>query len=323
MPRHIVRHAVLAIAVSWLPACAPAPPPPPVPISLACDTQVVQAGLILCRTQPGATLRKNGTPAARADDAGLATIGVARDAASPVTIIADPKPEPPAPPPPNPLVAWLAPPAPPAKAAAAPSAPVSVVVAVRTDVTRVVSGVACDKIAARSPEQLAQVAADRAVKAEAWTRINAPVSAEVRFAKPSDGPLTSPFGAERKYVTPGCADYSSVHWGLDIGTPAGWPARAPMAGVVILAQPNMYYEGSAVFIDHGRGLTSMLMHLSRIDVAVGDRVEALQQVGLVGASGRVTGAHMHWAVRWRNELAATRDDDVLLDPALLLDRSAP
>jgi hypothetical protein len=307
-------------AFALLAACTPPPPPPPPePIALACDAQVMQAGLAFCRTQPSATLRNEaGAPLSVADETGLALIGVDRDATSPLSLIAEPKPEPPPPPPPPPpfpISLFVDPPAPPPPRFAR-SAPVAIEIAPRTDEIRTVKNVACDRIAPRSPEMEAKVEADRAIKAEAWKRVHAPLADEIRFAPPSDGPLTSPFGAVRDYVTPGCPPYQSVHWGLDIGTPPGWPARAPMAGTVILAQPDLYYEGNAVFIDHGRGLVSMLMHLSRIDVAVGDRIEAGGQVGLTGATGRVNGAHMHWAIRWRSE--AGRDFDVMLDPALLL-----
>lgn len=316
----MLRFPLLAI-LAGVASCAPPPPPPtpPEPIALACDPEVMQAGLVFCRTQPGATLhREDGALLAQADETGLALVGIARNAASPLTLSAQPRPEPPPPPPPPPpfpVSLFAKPPLPPPPRFAG-SAPFAIEVAPRADEIRTVSGVACDRIEPRTPEQEAQVAADRAIKDAAWNRRHAPLSSEIRFLPPSDGPFTSPFGAVRDYVTPGCPPYQSVHWGLDIGTPAGWPARAPLAGTVILAQPNLYYEGSAVFIDHGRGLVSMLMHLSRIDVQVGERLEAGRQVGLTGATGRVNGAHMHWGVRWRS--AGGPEGDAMLDPKLLL-----
>jgi murein DD-endopeptidase MepM/ murein hydrolase activator NlpD len=88
----------------------------------------------------------------------------------------------------------------------------------------------------------------------------------------------------------------------------GTPVRAGNSGKVILAQ-LLYYEGNCVMIDHGLGLTSISMHLSRIDVQPGQTVAKGQQIGLSGATGRVTGPHLHWAIRWQG---------AMLDPAKLL-----
>ena len=88
----------------------------------------------------------------------------------------------------------------------------------------------------------------------------------------------------------------------------GTPVRAGNSGVVVLARP-LYYEGNCVVIDHGLGLFTISMHLSRIDVHEGDHVIAGQLLGLSGATGRVTGPHLHWAVRWQN---------AYLDPAKML-----
>jgi murein DD-endopeptidase MepM/ murein hydrolase activator NlpD len=95
---------------------------------------------------------------------------------------------------------------------------------------------------------------------------------------------------------------------MDFRAAPGTPVRAGNSGVVVLARP-LYYEGNCVVIDHGLGLYTISMHLSRIDVHVGDRVIAGQLIGLSGATGRVTGPHLHWAVRWQN---------AYLDPAKLL-----
>jgi murein DD-endopeptidase MepM/ murein hydrolase activator NlpD len=84
--------------------------------------------------------------------------------------------------------------------------------------------------------------------------------------------------------------------------------RAGNSGVVVLAQP-LYYAGNCVVIDHGLGLFTLYMHLSRISVREGQHVTRGQRLGLSGATGRVTGPHLHWAVRWRG---------AYLDPAKLL-----
>jgi murein DD-endopeptidase MepM/ murein hydrolase activator NlpD len=86
------------------------------------------------------------------------------------------------------------------------------------------------------------------------------------------------------------------HAGADFSAALGQPIKAPNAGLVVAARP-LYYSGNTVILDHGLGLYSMLAHLSRIDVHEGDRVAAGDVVGLVGATGRVTGPHLHWALR--------------------------
>jgi murein DD-endopeptidase MepM/ murein hydrolase activator NlpD len=86
------------------------------------------------------------------------------------------------------------------------------------------------------------------------------------------------------------------HGGVDFGSPTGAPIVAPAAGVVALAE-DLYFTGNTVILDHGRGLYSVLAHLSKIGVSQGDRVDAGDPVGAVGATGRVTGPHLHWGVR--------------------------
>ena len=88
----------------------------------------------------------------------------------------------------------------------------------------------------------------------------------------------------------------NAHGGADFLSPAGTPIHAPNAGRVAVAR-NLYYSGNTVIIDHGLGLFSMLAHMSAIDVHEGDLVVAGQVLGRVGATGRVTGPHLHWAVR--------------------------
>lgn len=101
----------------------------------------------------------------------------------------------------------------------------------------------------------------------------------------------------------------SPHSGTDLLSPAGTPVRAPNAGRVVVAR-EMYFNGNIVIIDHGLGVFSQLAHLSRIDVEEGALVEAGQVVGLVGATGRVTGAHLHWGLRVR---------DARVDPLAVLE----
>jgi murein DD-endopeptidase MepM/ murein hydrolase activator NlpD len=88
----------------------------------------------------------------------------------------------------------------------------------------------------------------------------------------------------------------SPHSGADFLSPAGTPVTAPSAGRVLLAG-DLYYTGGSVVIDHGAGLVSLFAHLSSVDVKTGDLIAGGQPIGKVGATGRVTGAHLHWTLR--------------------------
>jgi murein DD-endopeptidase MepM/ murein hydrolase activator NlpD len=88
----------------------------------------------------------------------------------------------------------------------------------------------------------------------------------------------------------------SPHGGTDFASGAGTPVKAPNAGRIVAAR-DLFFSGNTVIIDHGLGVFSLLAHLSRLDVREGDTIEAGRVVGLVGATGRVTGPHLHWALR--------------------------
>jgi len=124
------------------------------------------------------------------------------------------------------------------------------------------------------------------------------------FLRPAEGRISGVYGSQRiPNGTP-----KSPHYGMDIAVPTGTPIRAPAAGVVSFADPDLYLTGGTVLIDHGHGLNSSFLHMSRLDVKVGERVEQGQVIGAVGATGRATGPHLHWGFNWF---------DVRLDPALL------
>lgn len=114
------------------------------------------------------------------------------------------------------------------------------------------------------------------------------------FIRPLEGRLSSPYGAQRFYN----GEPRRPHYGIDIAAPAGTPVVAPAAGIVTLADEDMYFEGGLIFVDHGQGFNSVFMHLSEVNVAVGDVIEQGQVIGLVGSTGRSTGAHLDWRIRW-------------------------
>jgi murein DD-endopeptidase MepM/ murein hydrolase activator NlpD len=156
------------------------------------------------------------------------------------------------------------------------------------------------------PEIAARIAREQAAVAQARLRDDPRSDYDVRFQWPTTGRISGVYGSQRIYNgTP-----RSPHSGLDVAATAGTPLRAPAGGIVSFAAPDLYLTGGTVLIDHGHGVSSNFLHLSRIDVAVGQRVEAGQVIGLVGATGRATGPHMHWGMNWF---------DVRIDPQLLVD----
>jgi len=113
-----------------------------------------------------------------------------------------------------------------------------------------------------------------------------------RFEAPVSEPANSAFGT-RSILN---GEARSPHGGADFPSPAGTPINAPNAGRVVLAEP-LYFTGNTVVIDHGLGLYSLFAHMTEMRVHVGDMVNARDVLGTVGSTGRVTGPHLHWAVR--------------------------
>ena len=142
----------------------------------------------------------------------------------------------------------------------------------------------------RAPE-VARIAAARATVADAsgWRQ---------RFMWPAGGRISGVFGSQRIYRG---GEAGAYHSGVDIAAPAGTPVTAPADGVARLAAADKPFtlEGHLLIVDHGGGLNSAFLHLSRIDVREGEQVRQGQRVGAIGASGRTTGPHLHWAVKWR------------------------
>lgn len=116
------------------------------------------------------------------------------------------------------------------------------------------------------------------------------------FVWPVQGPISGVYGSQRVYNgKPG-----SPHYGVDIAVPKGTPIYAPAAGVVTLAEPDLFYSGGTVILDHGYGLSSSFLHMSEVSAAVGDELVPGDLIGSVGATGRATGPHLDWRMSWRN-----------------------
>ncbi|WP_411339889.1 M23 family metallopeptidase [Sphingopyxis sp. J-6] len=150
----------------------------------------------------------------------------------------------------------------------------------------------------RRPAELAQIAEARRTDhvSDGWRQ---------QFRWPVTGRLSGFFGSQRVYQgKPG-----SYHGGTDVAVPAGTPFVAPADGVVVLAAAAPFtLEGNLLIVDHGMGLNSAFLHCQQLDVKVGDRVVQGQRLGTVGRTGRATGPHMHWGLKWR---------DARLDPGKL------
>ncbi len=124
------------------------------------------------------------------------------------------------------------------------------------------------------------------------------------FTRPRTTRITSPFGAGREVN----GVWRSTHSGMDIAGRKGDPVRVSNRGVVALTG-NFFYGGTSIYIQHGLGLMTVYHHLSRVLVTVGDTVARGQVIGLVGATGRVTGPHLHWGAQYGS---------ISFDPADLL-----
>ncbi|MGP8251782.1 MAG: M23 family metallopeptidase [Terracidiphilus sp.] len=160
------------------------------------------------------------------------------------------------------------------------------------------------KFVAPGPDELKRIEAEVALKDKVFGTSLAEPEWSGDFRTPVKAQPTDSFGVRRTFN----GKLASVHKGMDFRAASGTPVHAANSGVVVLARP-LYYEGNCVVIDHGLGLFTLSMHLSRIDVHEGQRVAQGQRLGLSGATGRVTGPHLHWAVRWQG---------AYLDPAKLM-----
>jgi hypothetical protein len=154
------------------------------------------------------------------------------------------------------------------------------------------------------PEALKQIEAESKIKAAVFAASAPEPLWHGSFRAPVPAQATDSFGTRRMFN----GKLASIHKGADFRAAAGTPVHAGNSGVVVLARP-LYYEGNCVIIDHGLGLFTLSMHFSRIDVHEGQHVKTGDRIGLSGATGRVTGPHLHWAVRWQG---------AYLDPVKLL-----
>ncbi len=236
---------------------------------LRCEGPFVQGGAVLCEAPPGTRIQMGGIGTV-ADDDGVFVVGFDRDAAR--TEVA--------------LVEFL-------------DGRISeYVFSIETrhyDVSRI-DGLPPSQVDSYSEKALRQIK-DSSNRKRRGDASRARLSAyRERFIWPINGRKTSSFGAQR--ILNGIE--KRPHYGVDLAAPTGTPIVAPADGVITLADSDLYFEGAMIVIDHGQGFLSKYLHVSRIDVEVGQSVHRGERIGAVGSRGRSTGPHLCWRLKWRD-----------------------
>ena len=277
-PRQTLRGMLFRMAGTMLATVAALMPAAASDRSTALPQSVQQGAMVIGRTEPGNQVKLDGR-ALRLSADGIFVFGIARDAVKPASV----------------EILWFD------------------GVTERTDVDvtprdwpiEKINGVPAATVNP-PPEIAARIAREQSSVAAVRTRDDARADFAQPFIWPVRGRISGRFGNQRVYNgTP-----KTPHSGMDIAAANGTPVKAPAAGIVTFASPSLYLTGGTVVIDHGAGVSSNFLHLSRIDVKVGDRVEQGQVFAAVGATGRSTGPHLHWGMNWF---------DVRMDPLLVLE----
>lgn len=254
-------------------------PEAPTALTLACAGAFTQGGVAICRTRPGAEVLLDGVAMGHADQDGWAVIGFTREHGAQANVVA--------------------------RAEGGQVLQSYAVTPRQFDVQRI-DGLPQQTVTPTDPAVLARIQRETAMKNEGFASHAAMTGFLDGFIWPVQGRISGRWGNQR--VLNGTP--STPHFGVDIAADAGTPIRAPAAGVVSLANPDMHFEGGLVFIDHGQGLITMYLHMSRLDVVAGQRVAQGDVIGAVGASGRATGPHLCWRMRLNSRQ---------LDPSVAID----
>ena len=158
------------------------------------------------------------------------------------------------------------------------------------------------------PEMDERIARETASNRAARARDTAVDHVFQSFIWPAKGAITGVFGSQR--ILNG--EPKQPHYGVDVAGPVGAPVIAPADGIVSLANPDMFFSGGTLYLDHGHGVSSAFLHLSKILVKPGQAVKQGEKIALIGKTGRVTGAHLDWRVNWFE----SRVDAAQLVPAI-------
>ena len=285
---HLNRRRLLAgaagLAATGLAAGWPTSPALAADAPLALAGRLVQGGFALGRTAPRARLFVGGDAVGQASASGLFVVGFDRDAPAQATV-----------------------------RVVTPQGAASQTLAVAPgsfDIQRV-NGLPQNQVSPSDPALLARIAAEVRRKAEGFSSNVDGDDFRDGFVLPVTGArLSARFGGQR--ILNG--EPRRPHYGADLAAPIGTPVRAPAGGTVCFAETGLHFEGSLILIDHGQGLISCYLHLSRVNVARGQRVVRGQLIGAVGMEGRATGPHLCWRLKWHGRN---------LDPMLLVGAHAP
>ena len=246
-------------------------------LELNLEGELIQGGLLHGLTEPGSRVSVNSVPIRVSPD-GLFLVGFGRDEPSPATL-----------------------------EVSAPSGEVETrlleIVSREYKIQRI-DGLPPKKVTP-DEEQLKRIQAESALVKATRQRDDPRTDYLTGFMWPARGPISGVYGSQR--ILNG--EPRRPHFGVDIAAPTGTPVAAPADGVVTLAHPDMFFSGGTIVLDHGHGLSSAFLHLSKILVTEGQVMRRGDLLGEVGATGRVTGAHLDW----RMNLFERR-----IDPALLV-----
>jgi murein DD-endopeptidase MepM/ murein hydrolase activator NlpD len=243
---------------------------------------MVQGGVLIGRVEPGTPVTLNTAPVRVSAD-GLFVIGFDRDAKTSATLRAGTEQR-------------------------------TLTIERRKYDIQKVTGIA-QRIMEPSAEDLARIAREQALVNEARAHDDARTDFAQPFQWPIQGRISGVYGSQRWYN----GEPSRPHYGVDVAAPVGAEVHAPAAGIVTLAEKDLFYSGGTLIIDHGHRLSSSFLHLSAVLVKVGQRVEAGDLIARVGATGRATGPHLDWRMNWKD----ARVDPQLLAGAMPAAETAP
>ena len=246
-------------------------------LALTLEGHLVQGGMAIGKTDPGATVVFQGKPV-RVSPEGIFVIGFARDEA-PVSVVEI-----------HPTAGTVE------------KHPIRI--EKRTYKIQRIDGLPPRKVSP-SPEDLDRIGKDIALVKKVRKKDAPRTDFTQAFIWPVTGRISGVYGSQR--ILNGKP--KRPHYGVDIAAPTGTPVKAPAGGVVTMAHNDMFYSGGTLIVDHGHGISTVYMHLHKILVDEGQRIKKGDVIAQVGATGRVTGPHLHWGMNWF---------ETRLDPSLLV-----